>query len=128
MAPLLQDPEAVYVSLQYNQQLDDVDRYNKQSEQKIITDFSFIPVDDIDAWATQHAAMDQIYSIQNSTVHLAGALGVPTTIFLQVYGAFHWGNGKNPNQWYKSVTICRQKLGKQWDAVIKEYARANKIK
>jgi tetratricopeptide (TPR) repeat protein len=128
MQPLLHDPEAVYISLQYNQQLDDVDNFNTHSDTKIITDYSFIPVDDIDMWATQHAAMDEVYSIQNSSVHLAGALGIPTTIFLQPYGSFHWGAGRNPNPWYKSVTICQQKVGKKWDAVIKEYARSLKKK
>jgi tetratricopeptide (TPR) repeat protein len=123
--PLLQEPDTVYVSLQYNQRLDDVDDYNKQAAAPLVTDLSFVPVGDIDAWATQHAAMDEVLSIQNSSVHLAGALGVPATIFLPSAGSFHWGDAHSPNPWYRSVTVCQQKPGQRWDEVIAAY-RASK--
>jgi tetratricopeptide (TPR) repeat protein len=117
--PLLDDPETVYISLQYNQQLDDVGQYNKPyPATPIHTDFSFIPVDDIDAWATQFAAMDAIVSIQNSAVHLGGALGIPVTLLLSAYGSWHWGNEHTTNLWYDGVTIHRQAPGQTWEALI----------
>jgi hypothetical protein len=118
--PLISDPEILCVALQYNQKLDDVGYFNQHNTQQIITDFSFIPIDDIDAWATQHVAMDEVLTIQNSSAHMAGALGIPTTLFLPTYGAWHWGNGSTPNHWYKSVTVKRQQPGQKWKSVIME--------
>ena len=36
------------------------------------------------------ACMDEIITIDNSTVHLAGALGVPTTLMLPKGHDFRW--------------------------------------
>jgi tetratricopeptide (TPR) repeat protein len=118
--PLINDPEVVCIALQYNQQLGDTGHFNQQNTQQIHTDFSFIPIDDIDLWATQHAAMDEVLTIQNSSTHLAGALGTPTSLFLSTYGAWHWGNGSTSNYWYNSVTVYRQQPGQKWKSLIRE--------
>ncbi len=47
---------------------------------------------DMDALAAQVAAMDEVVSIRgNATVHLAGALGVKTTLMLSAASDWRWG-------------------------------------
>lgn len=118
--PLICAPDTLCIALQYNQQLGDIGHFNNKNTVQIHTDFSFIAVDDIDLWATQHAAMDEVLTIQNSSAHLAGALGIPTQLFLPTYGSWHWGNGDTPNYWYESVTLHRQQPGQKWKSLINE--------
>lgn len=128
MHPLLAEPGAGYVSLQYTQRLDDVDAFNAANKQKMISDLSFLAVDDLDAWATQIAAMDEVISIQNSAVHMAGALGIPAKLLLSAYGSWHWGDDNSSNPWYASVSVFRQQPGQSWKSLARQAARQSKEK
>ena len=72
------------------------------------------------ATAAQVAAMDLIISISNTTVHLAGALGVPVWAMLQAIPDRRWMLNLSNSPWYQSVRLFRQKKVGDWTGLICE--------
>jgi len=62
--------------------------------------------------------MDQVISIDNSTAHLAGALGIPVWLLLPFAADWRWLEKRADSLWYPTLRIFRQpKLG-DWEAVV----------
>ena len=72
---------------------------------------------DIDGLAALIMACDQVVSIDNSTVHLAGALGADTKVLLPFNRDWRWGIEQSSSYWYKSLTLYRQDRPNDWDKV-----------
>src|SRR5580698_4088035 len=72
-APLLARPDIRWISLQYG---------DHQASEPILVDRSVDQLKDMDDFAAQIAALDFVVTIDNSTAHLAGALGVPVYVLL----------------------------------------------
>ncbi|MFT3829191.1 MAG: tetratricopeptide repeat-containing glycosyltransferase family protein [Opitutaceae bacterium] len=72
------------------------------------------PLVDMDGFAALIAALDAVVSVDNSTVHLAGALGVPTAVLLGFESDWRWGVDGVPCPWYSSVMRLRQKAPRDW--------------
>ncbi|MCI5050522.1 MAG: tetratricopeptide repeat protein [Rickettsiales bacterium] len=117
--PLLQNDEEVqFVSLQYDKREAEVEAINAKLSRPIIFDEEQDPKTDVDVWSAQIAAMDEVITIQNTTAHIAGALGIPTTLLLSSYGCWRWGHSGD-NKWYASVDIARQQPFEGWNRVMK---------
>ena len=69
---------------------------------------------DMDRFAALIAALDAVISVDNSTVHLAGALGVPTGVLLAIESEWRWGNPGVPCPWYRTVNRIRQQKPQDW--------------
>jgi len=117
--PLFDLPEVQLISLQYGDHAAEIDAINHKRPGTIMVDPDIDIYNDIDGFAAQMMAVDEIISIQNSTVHLAGALGVKTTLLLNAASEWRWGLTRIDNRWYKSVQIERQETLFEWDSVIK---------
>ena len=63
--------------------------------------------------------MDEVITIDNSTVHLAGALGSPTTLLLSPSPDWRWSLNCPNCRWYKNVHFERQDAILNWKPVIK---------
>ena len=63
---------------------------------------------DLDGLAARIAAVDLVVSVGNTTVHLAGSLGVPTFNLLPQSGGWRWLAGETESPWYRSVRLYRQ--------------------
>jgi hypothetical protein len=71
--------------------------------------------------------MDLVVSIDNSTVHMAGALNVPVWILLPAVPAvpdWRWLLGRSDSPWYPSARLFRQTIGGEWTPVIQAVAEA----
>ena len=68
--------------------------------------------------AAQVAAMDLVISIDNSTVHMAGALGVPVWVLLPYAPNWRWLLDREDSPWYPSALLIRQPRADSWDLVI----------
>lgn len=73
---------------------------------------------DTDTLAHIIAACDGVISAQNATIHLAGALEVPTQALLSRASDWRYGTGGEGCMWYDSVRIHRQQTLQQWNAVL----------
>ncbi|MFK3816878.1 tetratricopeptide repeat protein [Pseudomonas sp. NPDC089407] len=84
----------------------------------IYHDDSVDPTAIMEAQAAQLCTLDAVISVDNSTVHLAGALGVPTYALIQLNPNWRWGMNEGPSYWYNSVQIFRNREILSWRDVI----------
>lgn len=69
---------------------------------------------DIDGLIALMDACDLIISIDNSTVHLSGALGKPTFVLLPFSADWRWGLSSSSSYWYPRVRLYRQPQAGAW--------------
>ncbi|MCP4327645.1 MAG: tetratricopeptide repeat protein [Alphaproteobacteria bacterium] len=79
---------------------------------------------DLIAFTSAVAACDLVISIDNTTVHMAGALGRPVWTLLPRVAEWRWMTGRDDTPWYPTMRLFRQPRGGDWDAVIVEVAAA----
>jgi hypothetical protein len=60
--------------------------------------------------------------VDNSTVHLAGALGVPVWVVLPFVADWRWMQERDDSPWYASARLFRQSAWKRWDDVLERVA------
>jgi tetratricopeptide (TPR) repeat protein len=63
---------------------------------------------DLDNAAAMIAALDLVIAVDNTTAHLAAALGTPTWIVLPTPADWYWLTGRDDSVWYQSVRLFRQ--------------------
>jgi tetratricopeptide (TPR) repeat protein len=78
------------------------------------------PLRSLDALAAQIAGLDLVVSVANTTVHVAGALGVPTIALLPHVADWRWMARGSQCHWYPSVRLLRQKQPGNWTSVLDE--------
>lgn len=77
-------------------------------------------LNDLDGLAAQIAALDLVITVPNTTVHLAGSLGVPLWIlFTQEWGCFWILNGVE-TPWYPSAKVFPTLDGRGWTPVVEQ--------
>lgn len=81
------------------------------------------PREDLDGFASLLAALDLVISVDNSTVHLAGALGVRTWVLLPFVADWRWGVRGSRSSWYAETVLYRQHGAAAWDDVLVRVAR-----
>ena len=74
---------------------------------------------DIDGFTALIDACDHIVSINNLTVHLAGALGKKTSVLLPFSSDWRWGQKKEYSYWHSSLKLFRQEKILDWSAPLK---------
>ncbi len=119
-APILKISNATFVSLQYGEHVKDTKAADNAFGCKILVDKSVDPLKDIDGFAAQVAAMDHVVSVSNTTVHVSGALGVPTsTMIPAAYGRiWYWFLDRSDSPWYPAMRLYRQSRNAGWDSTI----------
>jgi len=76
------------------------------------------PLKDLDNFAAEIAALDLIVSVDNSTVHMAGALGKPVWVLLPYVPEWRWMLNREDSIWYPSMRLFRQPSHGVWESVI----------
>jgi Flp pilus assembly protein TadD len=110
LAPLFALPGIRWVSLQYG----DCDSLGNP----ILFDSSVNQLVDVDGFAAQVAAMDMVITIDNSTAHMAGALGVPVWVLLPSAADWRWLRSGENSSWYPSMRLFRQPECGDWASVV----------
>ena len=63
---------------------------------------------DIDGLASLIEACDEVISIDNITIHLAGALGKKSKALLKRIPDWKWGNSRKNSFWHSSVELFKK--------------------
>jgi hypothetical protein len=66
--------------------------------------------------------MDLIISVDNSTVHFAGALGVEVWTMLPDVPDWRWGLAGEKTRWYSTMRLFRQQERGNWEPIISKLA------
>ena len=108
------------INLQYGSDRRAIDQFNEQHQVNI----KMASVDlykDLEGLAALCVLCDVIVAISSSTVHLAGALGVPV-LLMDANKLWYWGNKRGDQSlWYPSVRIfSRDNMISPWDNVVEQ--------
>ena len=110
---------AVLVNLQYGKFESEFE--NLASELGHVA-LSFRAVDkyaDLEGLASLIDCCDEVVTIDNSIVHLAGAIGKKCNLLLPLGGDWRWGGeGEKSSYWYSSIKINRQTVLGDWDSCL----------
>jgi len=80
------------------------------------------PLVSLESFAAQVAAMDLVISVDNSTVHFAGALGIDVWTMLPSEPDWRWGLKGDKTRWYSTMRLFRQEKRGSWESVISKIA------
>jgi ADP-heptose:LPS heptosyltransferase len=111
-----------FVCLQYGDCAPTLKNIHETIGVEIYQDPEVDPITDLDGFAAQVAAMDLVISIDNSTVHLAGALGKPVWTLLPYAPDWRWMLGRQDSPWYPSMRLFRQAAPGNWESMFDEVA------
>ena len=114
LAEKLAQIPATYVNLQYGDVNDELLRINKTTGTNIVDIEALDIFNDLDGLAALITACDVVVSIDNSTVHLAGALGADTRVLLPKVADERWGLDGRNSYWYDSLKLYRQEEQDDW--------------
>jgi hypothetical protein len=121
-APILAQSTFGFVNLQYGDCRADLEAVRRDLGVEILHDETVDPLKNLDDFAAQTAAMDLVISIDNSTVHMAGALNMPAWVLLPTVPDWRWMLGRSDSPWYPSVRLFRQAMAGEWAPVIERVA------
>jgi hypothetical protein len=116
---LLASEDVELVSLQYGDVAEEI-----AASGLAIGVFPRADIDDFDDLAGLIANLDAVVSVQNTTVHLAGATGAKCLALLPQTPEWRYGREGEQMPWYGSVRLLRQTAAGDWAGVIARAAEA----
>jgi ADP-heptose:LPS heptosyltransferase len=116
-APLFALPGIRWISLQYGD-FDALEEQAAAAGAPILIDRTVDQLADLDRFAAQVAALDQVITIDNSTAHLAGALGLPVWLLLPLAADWRWLERRPESPWYPTLRLFRQPQAGDWQAAL----------
>ncbi|HRL93290.1 MAG TPA: tetratricopeptide repeat protein [Pseudomonas sp.] len=119
MQPLGSLRNVKFINLQYGDTQEELINLTKLGID-IYNDKNINPLTSIDDQAAQISALDLILTIDNTTVHLAGALGMPTYLLLATDPDWRWGLEQENSYWYPSVKFIRNQTPNNWSTAVKK--------
>lgn len=118
-APLFSLPDIRWISLQYGDH-DSLESQAVAAIAPLLIDREVDQFADLDGFAAQVAAMDIVITIDNSTAHLAAALGVPTWLLVPFAPDWRWLLNGDRSPWYPTVRLFRQPSPGDWRSVMQQ--------
>jgi len=120
LAPLLGDSRCQYHSLQYGVSAQELVKLKPRFGRRIMIDRDCDARSDINRLAAQIAALDLVISIDNTTVHIAGAVGTPCWVILPCDCDWRWGSVDSTTSLYRDMRLFRQSQPGDWQDVVIE--------
>jgi tetratricopeptide (TPR) repeat protein len=114
---MLSLPDVDFVSLQYGDTDEEIERVRSESSVNVLSCKDVDNFQDLDGLASLIQACDLVVSVDNSTVHLAGALGKDTRVLLPFMPNWRWLMDRRDSPWYSSVKLYRQGSDRDWSGV-----------
>ncbi|MBL6934210.1 MAG: hypothetical protein ISR48_02250 [Alphaproteobacteria bacterium] len=111
-----------FVNLQYGDISADRAAFKENTGVDMIHDETIEALKDMDGFAAQISAMDLVVSIGNSTVEIAGALGVPVWTLVQFEPKWVWMLERGHSPWYPSMHLYRQSAHGDWESIMDRMA------
>ena len=117
-APSLGWKEAGFVSLQYGDTAHDLEVLQNLAGARVIQDSEIDQLADLDGFAAQIAALDAVVSISNTTIDMAGMIGVPTVHIRDDKFSNSWPLS-GPSGWYPDMPFLYRQH-RPWPEVLAE--------
>ncbi len=115
---LLETPGTCFIDLQYGPWEAERAALRNALGDVLHRPASLDAVKDLDDFAARVAALDLVISIDNTTVHFAGALGVPVWTLVPAAPSWRWQLDRTSTPWYGAMHLVRQGRDEPWSAVL----------
>jgi tetratricopeptide (TPR) repeat protein len=120
--PIFDAKNGLFVSLQYGEHGEEISQLESASGHRVYRDPDIDPLSDLDAFASQVAAMDLVITNSNTAAHFAGALGQSVWIMVPRSGSggmpWYWMRSGPTSPWYASARLYRQTRFQDWSSVV----------
>ena len=126
MAPLFSTIDAEFVCLQYGDAQEEV-RIARDELGAEITPIDPADSNDFEDLAGLIRNLDAVISVQNTNVHLAGALGTPCLALIPSLPEWRYLAEGPTMPWYRSVRMFRQTERSAWGPVVESVTAALRI-
>ncbi|MFQ5733263.1 MAG: tetratricopeptide repeat protein [Planctomycetaceae bacterium] len=120
--PVFDVDGVAFVNLQYGAQSRELAEFESQTGTRLHDWDDVDAMTDLDGFAAQIAALDLVISVDNSTVHLAGALGKRVWTLLPVASDWRWMMHRDDSPWYPAMRLFRQTTFGEWRPVFQRVA------
>jgi tetratricopeptide (TPR) repeat protein len=122
-APVLRVPGMTFVNLQYGDTKAEVAAVERTLGVTILNDDDIDQSGDMTPVASQVACLDYVVTISNTTAHVAGAVGKPTSVLIPSNSGrlWYWFLERADSPWYPSLRLFRQRDAR-WETTMKEVA------
>ncbi|HVI89963.1 MAG TPA: tetratricopeptide repeat protein [Dongiaceae bacterium] len=121
--PIFETEDTAFISLQYGDVSKDIAALREDHGVEVYVDTQVDAMQDMDRFAAQVAAVDVVISVDNSTIHVAGALGKATWALIPAASDWRWlAPARTDTAWYRSVTLLRCLVGEGWEPRIRDAA------
>ena len=116
-----------FISLQYGETAGDIEAARIAYGADVYVDGSVDPLTNAEDWFAQVAAMDLVISVDNSTIQVSGAQGIPTFTLLSSAPEWRFGLAGHDHDWHPSIQVFRQSEPGNWDDAFTKLAGAFQI-
>ena len=114
--PLLHIPNTLVYSLMQEVRVSDREAFDRLKATHIVDGGAFLDFRDT---ATAMFALDHVVTVDTSVAHLAGTMGIPTSIMLTAFRTYWlWIEKRTTSPWYPSARLYRQTTDGDWASVI----------
>jgi hypothetical protein len=120
LGEILARPRTVFVDLQYGDTRKEIAKVEQDFGCRIYHDETFDQRLDLVSFFAQVGALDAVISISNTTLHVAGSMGVPTAGLLSTVPMWRWEFDRDKTIWYPSVRLFRQTTPGEWSPPVRD--------
>jgi tetratricopeptide (TPR) repeat protein len=120
LLPILRIPGLRFVSLQYGDCAEDLERLRREAGIEVVHWPEAIA--DYEETAALCVALDLTVSVCTSVIHLNGALGRPVWVMVPAVPEWRYGVEGDTMPWYPSVRLIRQAVRGDWSDVFERVA------
>lgn len=115
LLPVFRSIDAVWVSLEYKDATKQIAAFKAKHPEIDLRQYAFGTLtDDYDDTAAMVEALDLVFAMQTSVIHLAGALGKECWGFVNRHSTWRYGVSDKKLLWANSVKLYRQSSGGVW--------------
>jgi tetratricopeptide (TPR) repeat protein len=118
LANALISPQLSLLNLQYGDVNKEIEDLKHKSSIEVAYEKDLDIFNNVDFLASMIEACDLVISIDNSTIHLSGALGKETWVLLPKIADWRWGGDTNKSYWYQSLHLFRQTTQNDWSDIL----------
>ncbi|MCG8325169.1 MAG: hypothetical protein MI673_06600, partial [Thiotrichales bacterium] len=109
---------ATIVNLQHLADANDLAVFNNRPGIRFVDFEEIDPIKNLEDFMALISGLDLVITIDNSTAHISGALGVETWTLLSGCPDWRWMNGRSDTPWYPAMRLFRQSDPGQWQPVL----------
>lgn len=122
--PVLKTPGVHFINVQYGEHQQEIEAAESKYAVQIHHWPDVNPVSNLDDFAAMIAELDLVIAVDNSTVHMAGALNVPVWALLPAASNWRWMLDTDTSYWYPGVRLFRSSTDSAWLDLVTEIAAA----